>query len=129
MSFSKFNQKDFRDKLKLLQNKIKEDILSIDKEIAEMKITEKKDSANDESRITNLVDSISFAEESLYEIIISRVELEAILALVENGFDLIEFDALKKRESVTLILKKDGVNINLEISTSTKLLLEELTLE
>ena len=129
MSFSKFNQKNFREKLRQLQNKIKEDIITIDKEIAEMKITERKASVDDEKRLTNLVDSISFAEESLYETIISKVEIEAIHALVENSFDILEFDALKKRESVTLILKKDGVNINLEISTSTKLLLEELTSE
>jgi hypothetical protein len=129
MPLNKNNQKQFKEKLKRLHSKIKEDILTLDKEIAEMKKTESKNSRDDEKRFASLADNINFAEESLYESIISKVELDAIVALAEHGFDLVDFAQTKKKEAFPLILKKDGVNINLEVSSPTKLLLEELTAE
>lgn len=125
MPNSKNNGRYNKERVKRLHSKIKEDILKLDKEIAEMKATEKKFLNEDRNKLVSLVDSINFAEESLYETIISRVELDAIVALTEKGFDIVEFETTKKKEAYQLILKKDGVNVNIEVSTPTKLLLEE----
>lgn len=126
MFFDSYSKKEIKTMLNRIHRKLVNSIAEYDQEIEEMKRIEKNIDPDDEKLKIQQRDNITFAEGALYDIIISRVELEAILALEAKGFNLFELDGMDEEEEYKLVLKKDGVNLNIEISSQTRLHLQEL---
>lgn len=123
MDFSTLPQKKIKARIKELHQRTSHEIVSFDKEVEEMKKIHKQ-KIMDEQSTKDIVESISIAEEALYETLISNVELDAVLALSSKGFELLSFSS-GKNSGAGLLLKKNGIDLNLNISEHTRMLIEE----